>query len=174
MTNKRNHQANNYHIRLRIWDRDKHKCRWCYAPVEFREMIIGHGTAFSEAPTLDDYGNWFTSCFDCNSKLGVRSFPPRPIPPDEVQIVSLSDLAVQQILEAQAKPKSEPEPVGFLERCLLKTLSPGDSSCLMLGRCTRRKCEHYVDRRPGVPRVLPLSDYDPFSKERMSEEETAR
>jgi hypothetical protein len=109
---KRRHEANNYNVRIHIYDRDKRRCRWCGREVRFRSstqryyehedvdlFVVGHGIPFSQAPSWDDYDNWFTSCQECNARQGKSSTPPGPIIPDEVKITNWPNLVPVRIIK---------------------------------------------------------------------------
>jgi hypothetical protein len=181
---KRRHEANNYNVRIHIYDRDKRRCRWCGREVRFRSstqryyeyedvdlFVVGHGIPFSQAPSWDDYDNWFTSCQDCNARQGKSSTPPGPIIPDEVKITNWPNLVPVCIIKDDPPPVEEtppPEDIQF-ELCVHKE-TVGAFHCEFLHRCTGFECPNYA-RFGGLQASLRAMtgratgiDYDPIAR----------
>ena len=180
---RRNPDTQTRWVRMLIYKHDKQRCRWCHEPVRFKDsMVVAHGIAFADAPTLDTIDNWYTSCEDCN-KVGKNSFPPGPIPLDETSVPQLQETNEQlQTMGGQlqamgerlrefgsslaefvdySKPKQEVAPEFNPEACQAK-----GAGCERMG-CQIPKCVNYThfaysEGRLSGGRSNVISEYDPL------------
>jgi hypothetical protein len=166
---KRNPDVANRWMRQLIYVRDKGRCRWCQKSVQQDAMIVAHGIAHADAPSLDQFHNWFTCCEDCN-KVGRWSAPPQPIPIEEASVPQLQETNEQlrglaglvKELVAHSKPtQAEPKPVFKLDICQAK-----GARCAMVG-CQIPSCGNYTHfaYNESTGGVGVVHEYDPHKSQ---------
>jgi hypothetical protein len=163
---KRNADTQARWVRMLIYKNDKQRCRWCHATVRFKDsMVVAHGIAFADAPTLDTIDNWFTSCEDCN-KVGKNSFPPGPIPLEEASVPQLQETnKLLKKLVTHFTPPAPEAPQFKPEVCQ----AFGHAGCERVG-CQIPNCENYIHFAYSEANVYGkrggkvVSEYDPFKE----------
>jgi hypothetical protein len=174
---KRNSDANNSKVRQLIYVRDKGRCRWCYEPVRFKDMIVAHGIAHVEAPLLDYIDNWFTCCSDCN-KVNRHSAPPQPIPLEEASVPQLQETNAQlQAVSGQLQAMGERlrELGGLVGKLVPKQEAPAvfnpylcqakGARCETVG-CQIPNCVNYANFAFNESGKV-VSEYDPMDERWM-------